>query len=54
MLETRTLIWCLRLIVNNISQISQENTNIQSNGSTVVNSNESSVVNGGSNVLING
>ena len=42
------------LIANNISQISQENTNIQSNGSTVVNSNESSVVNGGSNVLING
>ena len=42
------------LIANNISQISQENTNIQSNGSTVVNSNESSIVNGGSNVLING
>ena len=42
------------LIANNISKISQENTNIQSNGSTVVNSNESSVVNGGSNVLING
>ena len=42
------------LIPNEISQVSQGNTNIQSNGDTAINSSGFSVVNGGSNVLING
>ena len=42
------------LIANEISQVSQGNTNIQSNGDTAINSSGFSVVNGGSNVLING
>ena len=42
------------LIANEISKVSQGNTNIQSNGDTAINSSGFSVVNGGSNVLING
>ena len=42
------------LIANEILQVSQGNTNIQSNGDTAINSSGFSVVNGGSNVLING
>ena len=37
-----------------INQISQENTNIKSNGDTEIDSDGTSVVNGGNNVLING
>ena len=42
------------LTANNITQIAQENTTIQSNGDTKINSDGFSVVNGGANVLING